>query len=75
MEPQYLFGDIVVVEKNLIGVIVKVWIRSNSGNLSIIYEVYVRNHRGVKEYLEQEVKRYRTRHKELDKRELEWQEG
>lgn len=37
------------------------------------YEVYVRSLNAIKEYREEEVERYRVRHKELDVEELEWQ--
>ena len=65
----YLFGDIVVVEENLIGVIVKTW----EGKEGYYYEVYVRMRNGIFEYDEKDVQRYRVRHKYLDEQELEWQ--
>lgn len=67
-----VFGDIVVVETDLIGVVVKCWGVDNHGN-EPKYEVYVRNHRGVKEYSASDVERYQVRHKELDEQELEYQ--
>ena len=67
------FGDIVIVEDNLIGVVVKVWI--NKENSSIMYEVYVRNHNGIKLYNADEVRRYLVRHKELDETELSYQDA
>ena len=74
---KYLFGDIVVVEKDLIGVVVKTW-EHFMGELlenktSFSYEIYVRNYRTIKTYLENDVERYRVRHKELSEQELEWQ--
>lgn len=63
------FGDIVVVEENLIGVVVKTWI----GTRGIRHEVYVRSFNSIKEYLDNEVERYMVRHKELDDQEVEWQ--
>lgn len=66
---KYAFGDIVVVEENLIGVVVKSW-ETKDG---IKHEVYVRNHRGIEEYLESQMQRYMVRHKELSEEELEWQ--
>jgi len=63
------FGDIVVIEKNLIGVIVKTWI----GSRGVIHEVYVRNFSCIKEYPERKIKRYMVRHKELDEQDLRWQ--
>lgn len=70
-KPIFLFGDIVVVEEVLIGVIVKTWI-SSKGRIS--YEVYVRSYNGIKEYAEEELERYRVRHKELNEEELAWQQ-
>ena len=49
---KFLFGDIVVVEDNLIGVIVKSWESLKHGNY---YEVYVRNYNGIKEYDEKDI--------------------
>jgi hypothetical protein len=74
---KYTFGDIVIVDGNLIGVIVKCWGRAiagpNVGNDEPKYEVYVRSWNGITEYKESEVERYLVRHKELDEQELEWQ--
>ena len=67
---KFLFGDIVVVEEDLIGVVVKTW---QSFKRGYYYEVYVRNYNCIKEYNENEIERYRVRHKELDEQELEWQ--
>lgn len=69
---RFVFGDIVVVEDNLIGVVVKSWGRSNKGNPPY-HEVYVRNYRGIKEYTEDRMERYLVRHKELSEEESEWQ--
>lgn len=68
-KPLYLFGDVVVVDKSLIGVIVKTW----ENNKGYYYEVYVRNYNGIKEYQENEIDRYRVRHKELDEDEMYYQ--
>lgn len=70
-KPLYLFGDIVVVDESLIGVIVKTWENSKG----YYYEVYVRNYNGIKEYQENEIDRYRVRHKELNKEEMYYQYG
>lgn len=67
---KFLFGDIVVVEDNLIGVIVKSWQSINHGKY---YEVYVRNYNAIKEYDEQEIERYKVRHKELNEEEMYYQ--
>lgn len=67
---KFCFGDIVVVEGFLIGVIVKSWIRADDSHS---YEVYVRNYNGIKEYNEEDIQRYMVRHKELSYEELMWQ--
>lgn len=68
---KFLFGDIVVVEGNLIGVIVKSW----ETTLSKIrfYEVYVRSYNCIKEYDEEDIERYKVRHKELNEEEMYYQ--
>ena len=66
-----LFGDIVVVEGNLIGVVVKSWINITKGGNS--YEVYVRMKNKIETYREDEIERYRVRHKYLDDEELYYQ--
>ena len=50
-KPCFLFGDIVVVERTLIGVVVKTW-QNKEG---YYYEVYVRNHNMIREYKEHEI--------------------
>lgn len=65
---KYCFGDIVVVEGNLIGVIVKSWISKENN-----YDVYVRSFNRILNYPESKIQRYMVRHKELDEQELEWQ--
>ena len=67
---KFLFGDIVVVEKCLIGVIVKSWQSTKRGNY---YEVYVRNYNRIIEYNESDIERYKVRHKELNDEELYYQ--
>lgn len=68
---KFLFGDIVVVERLLIGVVVKVW--ENLKENSYTYEVYVRNYNKIVEYKENEIERYRVRHKYLNEEEQEYQ--
>ena len=70
MKAKYLFGDIVVVNGDEIGVVVKTWENSEIG---FYYEVYNRLARGIKEYQEHQIERYRVRHKELSEEEIEWQ--
>lgn len=69
MKAKFLFGDIVVVAGNLIGVICKTW-QCNKG---YYYEVYVRNYNRIIEYYEWDIERYRVRHKELNDEEMEYQ--
>lgn len=66
-EKQICFGDIVVVEKELIGVVVKSW---QDGT----HDVYVRMYNGIKSYNEEVIDRYMVRHKYLDEQEIEWQQ-
>ena len=67
---KFLFGDIVVVEKSLIGVIVKSWESNKRGKY---YEVYVRNYNKIVEYDEKDIERYKVRHKELNQEEMYYQ--
>ena len=67
---KFCFGDIVVVENNLIGVVVKSWIRNNN---SLEYEVYVRNYNSIETYSEDKIERYMVRHKELNDEEKYYQ--
>lgn len=67
---KFLFGDIVVVEDCLIGVIVKSWESTRYGNS---YEVYVRNYNGIAVYNEKDIERYKVRHKELNEEEIYYQ--
>lgn len=62
-EPIYNFGDIVVVEDTLIGVVVKCWERvhgtmQHTVTLNYYYEVYVRSYNGIKEYGEEDVRKF-----------------
>ena len=66
---KFCFGDIVVVEGNLIGVVVKSW----TGSMGHNYDVYVRMFNGIKNYNEDEIERYMVRHKYLSEEEIEYQ--
>lgn len=68
-KPLYLFGDIVVVEKYLIGVVVKTW----EDKHGFYYEIYVRSLNSIESYREESVARYRVRHKELNEEEVYYQ--
>lgn len=52
--PKYQFSNVVVVKKNLVGVIVKTW--GASKNRGIHYEVYVRSWNSIEEFNEDEIK-------------------
>ena len=65
---KFCFGDIVVVEENLIGVVVKSW-----AGREITHEVYVREFNAIHEYHECEMQRYMVRHKYLDDEEMDYQ--
>lgn len=68
-----VFGDIVVVDDDQIGVVVKCWGRAIVGDRPPHVEVYVRNYHGIREYPVKEVERYQVRHKKLNDEELEYQ--
>lgn len=70
---KFCFGDIVVVEGNLIGVIVKSWITYSQGKSNRNYDVYVRMKNSIQNYQENEIERYMVRHKFLSEEELEYQ--
>lgn len=70
---ELLFGDIVVVEGSLIGVVVKCWIDSALTNPIRKYDVYVRYYSSIKQYDENNIERYRVRHKYLNEEELKYQ--
>lgn len=68
--PKFLFGDIVVVNENQIGVIVKSWQNTARGNW---YEVYNRMTSSIVDYEEFEIERYKVRHKYLNEEEMDYQ--
>lgn len=68
---KYCFGDIVVVDNENIGVVVKSWIGNTPDKNN--HDVYVRIYNGVKNYKESEIERYMVRHKYLSEEEKEWQ--
>ena len=71
---KFCFGDIVVVCGNLIGVVVKSWIRYACGGQTIKeHEVYVRVTGEINVFREEDMQRYMVRHKELDEQEMIWQ--
>jgi len=66
---KFCFGDIVVIEDNLMGVVVKSWINGKGNN----YDVYVRMKNQIINYHESDIQRYMVRHKYLNEEELEYQ--
>lgn len=71
---KFLFGDIVVVCGNLIGVVVKSW-ETNCRERQFTHDVYVRSLNKIINFPESEIQRYMVRHKELDENEMVWQEN
>lgn len=69
---KYTFGDIVIVDGENLGVIVKSWI-GLVGEKGIRHEVYVRMYNNIKEYKEEDIKRYLVRHKYLTDEEKKYQ--
>jgi hypothetical protein len=68
---KFCFGDIVVVEENQIGVVVKSWCKSLLG-AEASHDVYVRTTGQIVNYQESQIQRYMVRHKYLDEQEVEW---
>lgn len=69
---KFCFGDIVVIESNLIGVVVKSWI---SDDAIVKHDVYVRYLNSIKTYSEEMMERYMVRHKYLSDEELVYQDN
>jgi len=70
-KPKFLFGDIVIINENQIGVILKTW----TDYKTVTYDIFNRMTTGIEEYCEQEIKRYRIRHKYLNEKELSYQDN
>ena len=64
----FCFGDIVVVDGENIGVVVKSWTGKEPN-----HDVYVRMYNKIVNYKESEMQRYMVRHKYLNEEELEYQ--
>lgn len=69
---KFCFGDIVVVNGDEIGVVVKCWQKSVKG-MEAEYEVYCRMSEAMHLFPESKIQRYMVRHKYLDEDELQWQ--
>ena len=70
---KFCFGDIVVVDGEKIGVVVKSWVTYSGNKVIHNYDVYVRIYNGIRNYKEDEMERYMVRHKYLSEEELEYQ--
>jgi len=69
---KYTFGDIVVVDGENLGVVVKSWVGVQPKGTHK-HEVYVRMYNCIKEYEESQMERYLVRHKYLSDEEKEYQ--
>lgn len=57
--PKFQFGNVVIIEENLVGCIVKTWGASLTGRKrGVHYEVYVRSWNSIKEYDEKEIEHF-----------------
>ena len=54
--PKFQFSNVVIVDGNQIGVIVKTWGASKSRGIH--YEVYVRSYNGIHEYDEADIRHF-----------------
>lgn len=71
MKPKFLFGDIVVVDEDLVGVILNTW--EVPGEKYPHYDVWVRSYHASVDYPENKIERYAVRHKYLNEEELMYQ--
>ena len=69
---KFCFGDIVVVNGDEIGVVVKSWQKSMKGR-EPEHEVYCRMSGIIETFTESQMQRYMVRHKYLNEEELQWQ--
>jgi len=70
-KPKFLFGDIVVINESQVGVILKTWNRQI--NRRFEYDIYNRMTSNIESYFEDDIERYRVRHKFLNEEELCYQ--
>lgn len=70
-QPKFLFGDIVVINENQIGIILKTWNKNMSGIFE--YDIYNRMTSQIEQFDENDIDRYRVRHKYLNEEEMEYQ--
>jgi hypothetical protein len=64
---KFNFGNIVMIENGLVGVIVKSWLNKNGYN----HDVYVRSYNAIKNYKENEIRHF-IYDKELSDEDLEF---
>lgn len=67
MKPMYQFSNVVVVEEDLIGVILKTWEGGDGYN----YDIYVRSLNSINNYEESEIKHF-VYSKELSEEEKDY---
>lgn len=67
-DPRFQFGNVVVVDTDCIGVIVKTWESLSHGKIH--HEVYVRTYNCIREYDEKEINHF-IYNKELNEQDLE----
>jgi len=67
---KFLFGDIVVINHNHVGVILKTWKTNNKFD----YDIFDRMTSQIENHEEDDIDRYRVRHKYLDEDELSYQD-
>jgi len=66
---KFTFADIVIVDGENIGVIVKCW----TGKKGINYDIYIRMYNEIRNFKEHEIERYLVRHKYLSEEEKGYQ--
>jgi hypothetical protein len=68
-EPKFHFAEVVVVNEQQIGVILKSWDRNSEGNY--YYEVYVRSNNAIQEFHQNQITKF-IWHKELSEDDLQY---
>lgn len=71
MKPKFQFGNVVVIDKDKIGLICKTWQSSLGDNSKYNYDVYVRSYNQIQNFTEAQIKHY-VFHKELIADEFEF---
>lgn len=68
---KFTFGDIVVIDKENIGVVLKCWVGKNEMN----YDIYIRIENSIRNFQENKIERYLVRHKYLSDEEKQYQQN